>query len=127
MPDIAIGLTGWGADLAQTPSGDLQTVDGSALGTQRVTRRLLTPPHALVFHPDYGFGLPQRIGETFDRRAVIGQMQSQMFKEAAVAQSPLPQITLGETSQGSGAVYSAIRYQDQNSGVPQLLEFDLTA
>ena len=126
MPDLSIGTTGWYDDLVLTLSGDIETVDGSEMGTQRVTRRILTAPQALLFHPEYGFGLPQRIGETFDRRAVMGQVTAQMYMEAAVERNPAPQITLGETSQGSGAVFCSIRYQDHESGAPQLLQFDLT-
>jgi hypothetical protein len=124
MPDLSAG---WNSDLQLGVTGDLVTVDGSALGTQRVIRRLLTAPTALLFHPDYGAGLPQKVGDAVPLRSLTGLVRAQMFKEAAVAQNPAPQVSLGGPLVAAGTVAIAIRYHDRNSGAPQLLDFDLSA
>ncbi|HZT90249.1 MAG TPA: hypothetical protein VFA12_20080 [Stellaceae bacterium] len=124
MADISIGQYGWAADLVQTPSGDLQTVDGSALGTQRVIRRLLTPKRALLAHPEYGAGLPEKIGSTRNVRTITGIVRAQMYQEAAVAHSPQPAVEIQEIPAGSGEQIVNIKYQDAESGAPMLLTFN---
>lgn len=122
MPDLNLP---WGGDLALTASGDLATVDGDALGVQRVTRRLLTAPQALLFEPAYGAGLPQRIGDPIPARTLTGLVRAQIFAEAAVAQNPAPQVSVNETPVGSGRIVIAVRWTDRTSGAPQLLSFQI--
>jgi hypothetical protein len=55
-----------GNDLTASNTGDLQPVDTTVRGQQRVLRRLLTNPGDYIFHPNYGAGLPQWIGRTAD-------------------------------------------------------------
>ena len=45
--------------LPPSASGDLLTTDDP---TNRILRRLLTNPGDYLWHPDYGAGLPSRIG-----------------------------------------------------------------
>jgi hypothetical protein len=121
--DLSIGTTGWAGDLVLSPSGDLVTVDGSALGVQRVIRRLFTTPQALLMHPEYGAGLLAKIGSPISVRTILGLVRAQMFKEAAVAQSPPPQIRVREVPEGSGRQVVAISYTNRNTGGPMLIQF----
>lgn len=126
MADLFVTNNGWFGDLQLTPSGDLQTVDGSLQGQQRVIRRVLTSPQALVFHPTYGFGLPLRIGQSLPASTLTGLLRAQMFQENAVSQSPPPTVTVQETPVGSGQIYANVSYSDAQSGAPMLLTFDVS-
>src|ERR1700761_5856668 len=125
MADLFITNSGFFGDLELTSSGDLQTCTGSLQGQQRVIRRVLTAPGALLFHPTYGFGMMAKIGTVQNAAALTGQLRSQMFQESAVAQSPPPAVSVQETPLGSGREYASVAYQDAVSGAPQLLVFDL--
>lgn len=84
----------WGGDLSAAPNGDLATVDGITLGTQRIYRRLMTAPGEYIFHPNYGAGLPQRIGRPYDARQIEAVVRSQIFLESCVAKTPRPVISV---------------------------------
>lgn len=84
----------WQGDIVASPSGDLAPVDGITLGIQRVIRRLMTAQGEYIWHPDYGAGLPQRIGQIRDDRVISAIIRSQIFLEAAVARTPTPVITV---------------------------------
>jgi hypothetical protein len=122
MPDIGVGQNGWQADIYQTPSGDIATVDGTLLGTQRVIRRLLTPRYDLLFHPNYGLGIPRRIGATTNVRTLTGLARAQMFQEAAVAQDPPPQVKILGRPDGTDII--SVTYTDVESGGAMQLTFD---
>ncbi|MBV9756811.1 MAG: hypothetical protein JO047_07135 [Alphaproteobacteria bacterium] len=114
----------WGADLAIGPTGDLATVSGTLLGTQRVLRRLLTNPGDYIWQLVYGAGLAQFVGQPANAlqiRAIIG---AQIFQEAAVARSPEPVITVSDNT--TGAVYAEIRYADGDTGQTQLLSLSVS-
>lgn len=123
MPDLMISGV-WAGDLALTPSGDLQTVDGSQLGVQRVVRRLFTNRLALLFHPEYGGGLLAKIGRPISTRIIQAICRVQMFQEAAVAQNPPPRVTVSEIPRGSGSEFVNVAYQDRDTGAPMQLVFD---
>jgi hypothetical protein len=89
MADIAHNWTG---DLSASLTGDLATVDGITLGIQRILRRLMTAQGEYIFHPNYGAGIPQRIGQIRDDRVISAIIRSQIFLEDAVARSPAPVI-----------------------------------
>ena len=118
MPDIS---QWYGADIAVGPTGDLASVDGIDLATQRVLRRLLTNPGDLLFHPEYGAGLPSLIGQAVPVQKVTGIIRSQIFMEAAVARKPDPIISVTPSPTGAFAV--SIKYWSADSGAPQLLNF----
>lgn len=122
MPDLNLP---WGGDLSLTTAGDIATVDGDDLGVQRVTRRLLTAPRALLFEPEYGAGLPQRVGDPTPVRTLTGLVRAQIFAEASVAQSPAPQVSINEIPSGSGNIVINVRWTDLTSGAPQLLSFQV--
>ena len=53
----------WNDDFQVSASGGLLLADGDDLARQRIVRRLCTAVLGYVWHPEYGAGLPQRIGQ----------------------------------------------------------------
>jgi phage baseplate assembly protein W len=100
----------WTGDISAAANGDIAMVDGIALGTQRVIRRLMTAPGEYIWHPDYGAGLPQRIGQPYDSRVITAVIRAQIFMEACVAKTPAPKITLQTIING---IQVSIKYTDQ--------------
>ncbi len=100
----------WTSDLSAAPDGDLATADGLKLGMQRVLRRLMTAQGEYIWHPDYGAGLPQRIGQVRDDRVIAAIIRAQIFKETCVARSPAPKISLASMPNG---LTVTIRYFDR--------------
>lgn len=111
----------FGGDLASAANGDLATVSGTTLGQQRVLRRLLTNPGDYIWHPTYGAGLAQFVGQPVNALQITAVIRSQIFKEAAVARQPEPVITV--LGQDDGSVFVEIRYVDASSGQTQILTF----
>ena len=111
----------WGADLAVGPTGDLAIADGSLLGQQRVLRRLLTNPGDYIWQLDYGAGLGRFIGTPVNASQIQAAIRGQIFKEAAVAQTPEP--TIDVSSGPNGVVAVNIRYVAVTSGQTQVLSF----
>ncbi len=105
-------------------TGDLATVSGTVLGTQRVLRRLLTNPGDYIWQPAYGAGLARFVGEPANVLQVRAVIRAQIFQETAVARTPEPVIAV--TSDDSGAVYVDIRYVDADSGQTEVLTFSVS-
>ena len=110
----------YGYDIVLTPAGDLQTVDGTVLGQQRVLRRLLTNAQVTlpdgeqvsadyIFHTDYGAGVPVRVGQVSSPDDINSLITGQMLLEDAVAQIPAPVVS---TSPITGGVDVDIQYVD---------------
>lgn len=100
----------WKGDLGLTPSGDLAMVDGNDLVEQHIVRRLLTSVGGMLFHPEYGGGLPQRIGRVAAARNIRSLVLSQINLEATVAPVPLPTVTVIQNAPGLfviGIVYTS--------------------
>jgi hypothetical protein len=112
-----------GSDLALGPTGDLAAVSDPSLGQQRVLRRLLTNPEDYIWNLTYGAGLPGMVGQPANPAAIQGLITSQMLQEAAVAQSPLPQVTV--SSDNNGTVYAYVQYADADTGQTQVLTVPL--
>lgn len=106
MPDL---FHWWNGDLAATPNGDLATVNGITLGTQRIVRRLMTNPGEYIFHPTYGAGIPQRVGKIANVNVISAIIKSQIFLEPHVARTPPPTITVTSILNG---VEVLIQYTD---------------
>lgn len=114
----------WGSDLTLRPTGDLAVVSGTVLGQQRLLRRLLTSPGDYMWQLDYGAGLGQFVGSPASPLHVRAVVRSQVFKEAAVARTPEPRITVDSLPPGSDAnLYVHLRYCDSQSGQTQPLQF----
>ena len=112
-----------GADLGASASGDLAFVEGVLSGQQRVLRRLITNAREYIFHPDYGAGLPARIGSLLDADALAGLIRAQMALEAVVARTPPPQVEVRPTADG---VAVRVQYVDAPLSRPVVLAFDVT-
>ncbi len=122
MPDLSHL---YGADLALDATGDLATVDATALGQQRVLRRLLTNPGDYLWNPAYGAGLGQFVGQPANAARIRSVIRSQIFQEAAVARTPEPTIDVAVAP--NGAVTVAILYADATTGASQSLTFTVGA
>ena len=122
MPDLSHL---YGGDLTVAAGGDLATVDATALGQQRVLRRLLTNPGDYLWNPAYGAGLGQFVGQPANAARIRSVIRSQIFQEAAVARSPEPTIDVAVAP--TGAVTVAILYADAATGASQSLTFTVGA
>jgi hypothetical protein len=115
----------WGGDLSAGPTGDIALATGSALGQQRVLRRLLTNPGDYIWHLQYGAGLAKFVGQICNVADIKAGIRSQIFMESAVARLPEPEVDVQNAQNGS--VYVYIRYVDSASGMTQVLSFSVSA
>ncbi|MDE3022882.1 MAG: phage tail protein [Pseudomonadota bacterium] len=116
-------LTHWvGNDINLSPTGDLSIIDGTVKDEQRILRRLLTNPGDLLFHPEYGAGLPQWIGKPLDIQAITALIRGQMFLEESVAHDPEPVITISTILDG---ISCRIQYADSATGQTKVLSFNV--
>lgn len=114
----------WGGDLSAGPTGDLALVGGTALGQQRVLRRLLTNPGDYIWHLQYGAGLAHYVGQVANVAAIVATIRSQIFMESSVARLPEPVIEVQSAPDGS--VYVYLRYVDATTGATQVLSFSVS-
>ncbi len=110
----------WSEDIRLSASGDLLLVHHTEGSRQRVLRRLLTNHGDLLFHLDYGAGLPSRIGETASAANVEAIVRRQMFSEPAVSQDPPPDVRANPIL---GGVTVWISYVDSEHGNPASIGF----
>lgn len=113
----------YGSDVGLGPTGDFQQVNGTARTQQRIVRRLCTNPGDYIFHPEYGGGLPGKIGSNASRSEVRAIVQSQIALESSVATLPKPTVTV--TAIGNGGMNIQIQYTDAQTRAPVLLSFDV--
>jgi hypothetical protein len=113
----------FGGDLAASVSGDIEAVSGSALGQQRVLRRLLTNAGDYIWQLTYGAGLPSMIGLPVDAAAIAGLARSQIFLESAVARTPTPVI---DVQAQSSIVSLQITYADATDTTTQAIGVVIT-
>lgn len=117
MNDLSHDFSG---DLQASAVGDLLTSDGVTRSNQRILRRLLTNPGDYIWHPDYGAGLPARIGSTLNVDELTGLIRSQMFQEASVSHDPEPQIEVTPIPDGA-----SVRIGYVVDGTPASLSFSV--
>lgn len=101
---------------------DLPLISGPKEGQQSVLRRLLTAPTEVVFHREYGAGLPSYVGYVGDVRRILSLVREQMLLESRVAGTPAPEVTL---TQQRDMLFCQIQYADPDTGDSQLLAFDV--
>lgn len=111
-----------GGDVGVSSTGDLGTVNADTRTNQRIVRRLVTPKGSLIFHPTYGAGLPQMIGQTMNVAAITGEIRSQISMEAGVAQTPEPRISVKPIQDG---VSVGIVYTSSVTRQPVSLQFNV--
>ncbi|WP_425219760.1 phage tail protein [Ralstonia solanacearum] len=123
MKQVLNDLNHWvGGDLSNTSNGDFALANGDQRTQQRIMRRLVTNPGDYIFHPAYGAGLPQFIGQTLDVAAVRGLIRSQVKMEDGVAQSPEPQVDVAAIP---GGVSVHIVYTSAITSRPVSLTFSV--
>lgn len=115
-------LTQWyGNDLSVAASGDLLSVNDPTLTEQRLIRRLLTQPGSYIWHPEYGAGLAQYIGQPASAKTIEAVIRAQLKLEKSVSASPTPQVTV--TSNTNGVTVATIVYWNSSTGTPRTLSF----
>ena len=118
MPDVWLE----GGDFVVSATGGLLLADGDDFARQRLERRLLTAVQGYVWHPEYGAGLPQKIGGVYDVPAIQALVMSQVVQEAAVAPNPPPKVTAKRISQD--LIEVDVSYTDARTG--QAVSFTIT-
>src|SRR5215469_95718 len=114
MPDLYLE---WHDDLQADSSGDLLTVDGDVEVRQRLERRLFTAVKGYVWHPEYGAGLPQKIGLPLTVNEIKGVVAAQLGLEASVAPNPPAILTVAASPNQPDNVGIGIQYWDAATGV----------
>lgn len=114
MADLSLE---WNTDFEPDSTGDLLLVDGDDEVRQRLERRLFTAVQGYVWHPDYGAGLPQKIGSVLTVADIRSIVVSQIALEASVATSPPAQVFVASDPNNSGAIRIGIQYWDAQTGV----------
>ena len=120
MADVSLE---WHDDFQIDATGDLLVVDGDVEVRQRLERRLFTAVNGYVWHPEYGAGLPQKIGSVLSVSDIQSIVTSQLALEASVAPSPPAQLTVA--AQPGGIIFISILYWDAVTGVS--VSFSITA
>ncbi len=113
----------FGCDLAVGPTGDLALATGTVLGQERLLRRLLTNSGDYIWQLAYGAGLGRFVGQPAAANRIRAAIRSQIFKEAAVARTPEPEVDV--LVDASGTVTLQISYADSESGGTQILNVDV--
>lgn len=111
-----------GGDIGTYPTGDIGLVNADTRTQQRIVRRLVTNPGDYIFHPTYGAGLPQKIGQALDVGALRGLIRAQVKQEEGVAQTPEPQVDVAAITNG---VSVHIRYTSAITRRPVTLKFNV--
>ena len=114
MADVSLE---WTDDFQPDSTGDLQVVDGDDEVRQRLERRLFTAVQGYVWHPNYGAGLPQKIGSVLSVSQINSIVSSQLALEASVAPSPPAQLTVSASPNDPSLITIGILYWDAKTGV----------
>lgn len=112
----------FGGDIGVSPTGDVGLSTGELRTQQRIVRRLCTNPGDYIFHPEYGAGLPAKIGENADLPVLRALIRTQVLMEESVARLPEPKVDLVQISAGFSIT---IRYIDARTLNPVTLSFEV--
>lgn len=112
----------WSNDLALNINNGIALATMAEAGRQRVLRRLLTNPGDYFAHPEYGAGLPNKIGTLATTAELQAIVLSQMLQEDAVSSIPEPSVTVTQIVNG---VSIFIQYVDAINNEPVTLSFDV--
>ena len=125
MSDLADLWHFWSSDLQQGPTGDIALAFRADRTSQRIIRRLMTNSGGgdYPWEPDYGAGLPAKIGDTLNIPYLTALIIGQIALEASVARDPAPQVLVTQIQ--GGAAIQVIYYDQSGQGVP--LSFNLFA
>ena len=114
----------YGDDMHVSATGDIALADGIDLANQRIVRRLMTLVGGYIWSPNYGAGLPQRIGDVPTINQITSVIRWQMYLEASVQRIPEPIITVSPITSG---VFVSIKYIDALTGLQASLQFDVVS
>jgi hypothetical protein len=114
MADISLE---WSDDFQPDSTGDLMVIDGDDEVRQRLERRLFTAVQGYVWHPDYGAGLPQKIGSVLSVSEIKSICAAQLALEASVAPFPPAQLTVSASPNKPDLITIGILYWDALTGV----------
>lgn len=115
----------WNDDFQVDATGDLLVIDGDVEVRQRLERRLFTATQGYVWHPEYGAGLPQKIGSVLTVSQIQAIVSSQLALEQSVAPSPPAQLTVVADPNNASAITIGILYWDAITG--ETVSFSITA
>ena len=107
----------WNADFVIGADGDLLLVDGDVEVRQRLERRLFTAVQGYVWHPEYGAGLPQKIGSVYSPAQIQAIVLSQLQKEASLAAYPPTNLNIIQSPNEPDNIGIGIQYYDALTGV----------
>jgi hypothetical protein len=107
----------WDGDFVLDATGDLLVIDGDDEVRQRIERRLFTAVNGYVWHPQYGAGLPQKIGSLLSVTDIQSIVSQQLGLEQSVAPSPPAIITVTKVSNTTDNISIGIQYWDALTGV----------
>ncbi|WP_395371205.1 phage tail protein [Komagataeibacter diospyri] len=108
-----------GGDLDLSATGGVAIVTGADQTRQALLRRLCTNAGAYIWQPDYGAGLPARVGTVMDEAGIRALVLEQLQDESGVDQTQ--PVTVTVTSPKTGACLLAISYTDATTGAVQEL------
>ena len=112
----------WNSDFRVSPQGGLVLVDGDDEARQRIFRRLCTAVKGYIWHPEYGAGLPQKIGEPWQPPEIEAICRYQVDQEASVAATPPPIVNVAEVIPGMVSI--DISYTSAQTGAA--VQFNIT-
>ena len=115
----------WHSDFQVDSTGDLFLVDGDDETRQRLERRLFTQVDGYIWHPEFGAGLPQKIGETFSVPDITSIVNAQVMLDDTVAPSPPPIIVVAASPNQPDNIGIGIRYTHAQTGITVSLEIAL--
>ena len=113
MPDLSLE---WGGDFQISATGDLLLADGDDFARQRLQRRLFTAVQGYIWAKEYGAGLPQKIGSTYQATQIQAIVMSQLAMETAVAANPPPRVAVTAATGIAGLISIDISYTDAQTG-----------
>jgi phage baseplate assembly protein W len=112
----------WEDDFHVSPQGGLVLVEGDDEARQRIMRRLCTAVLGYIWHPEYGAGLPQKIGDPWQPTQIEAICRSQVNMESSVAFNPPPIVNVAEIIPGMCSI--DIRYTSAQTGAA--VQFNIT-
>ncbi|WP_118181309.1 phage tail protein [Paraburkholderia phosphatilytica] len=125
----------WGNDLTVSPTGDLEVASATDSTEQEIIRALLTNPLLkdvsgdpvaqadYTDHPEWGAGLPRRIGSSIDSSELAALITSVLVTFPGVARVPIPSVSVVQDDLGTATV--DITYYNTITGRTAVISFDL--
>lgn len=104
-----------GGDLQKSASGGVGETNGVELSRQRIARRLITNPGDMVFHPEYGAGIPRYIGTLASINEIKAKVLGQVLLESSVSKATQPIVNVSKLS-ANGSMAIDVTYTYAGTG-----------